>query len=91
MGIVGLQNLTKRLSEPNLLVIYAKRWRIECLFAKLKSRGFNVEDTHFTGKDRIGNWIKLIVLALIIVFDSWARSIDKKDEHSCYHSVDKTT
>lgn len=60
--------VSNRLSEPNLLVIYAKRWRIECLFANLKSKGFNLEDTHFTAKDRIGNLTKLIVLALTICY-----------------------
>lgn len=56
------------LTEPNLLVIYAKRWRIECLFANLKTKGFNFEDTHFTAKDRIGNLTKLIVLAFTICY-----------------------
>ena len=60
--------VSNRLVEPNLLVIYAKRWRIECLFANLKSKGFNFEDTHFTAKDRIGNLTKLIVLALTICY-----------------------
>jgi transposase len=60
--------VSNSLSEPNLLVIYAKRWRIECLFANLKSKGFNLEDTHFTAKDRIGNLTKLIVLALTICY-----------------------
>jgi len=56
------------LTEPNLLVIYAKRWRIECLFANLKTKGFNFEDTHFTAKNRIGNLTKLIVLAFTICY-----------------------
>ena len=60
--------ISNKLSEPNLFVIYAKRWRIECLFANLKSKGFNFEDTHFTAKDRIGNLTKLIVLALTICY-----------------------
>lgn len=50
--------VSNRLSEPDLLVIYAKRWQ---LFANLKSKGFNFEDTHLTAKDRIGNLTKLIV------------------------------
>lgn len=64
LGVV----VSNRLSEANLLVIYAKRWRIECLFANLKSKGFNFEDTHFTTKNRIGNLTKLIVLALMICY-----------------------
>lgn len=57
-----------KLDEPNLLVIYAKRWRIKCLFGNLKSKGFNFEDTHFTAKDRISNLTKLIVLAFTICY-----------------------
>ena len=60
--------VSNKLAEPNLLTIYAKRWRIECLFANLKSKGFNFEDTHFTAKDRIGNLTKLVVLALTICY-----------------------
>lgn len=46
-----------------LLHLYSKRWGIECLFGNLKSKGFNFEDTRITNKNRIGNLIKLIVLA----------------------------
>lgn len=60
--------VSNKLSEPNLLNIYAKRWRIECLFANFKSKGFNFEDTHFTAKHRIGNLTKLIVLAFTICY-----------------------
>lgn len=56
------------LSAANLLVIYAKRWRIECLFANLKSKGFNFEDTRFTIKERISNLTKLIILSLAICY-----------------------
>ena len=54
MVIVVSNNSTP--SAPfDLLDIYAKRWRIECLFANLKTKGFNFEYTHITRKDRIGN------------------------------------
>jgi hypothetical protein len=60
--------VSNNLAEPNLLVIYAKRWRIECLFGQLKTRGFNLEDTHFTLKDRVGNLMKFVVLAFAICY-----------------------
>jgi len=56
------------LSEPKLLHTYAKRWRIECLFANCKTRGFNFEDTHITIPDRIGNLTKLVVIAFAICY-----------------------
>lgn len=52
----------------NLLAIYKKRWRIECLFSSLKTRGFNFEDTHITDKVRIGNLTKLVVLTFAICY-----------------------
>lgn len=56
------------LSASNILVTYKKRWRIECLFSSLKTRGFNFEDTHITDKVRIGNLTKLVVLAFAICY-----------------------
>ena len=52
----------------NLLVVYAKRWKIECLFGHLKTRGFNFEDTHIVAKDRIGNLTKLVVLSFALCY-----------------------
>lgn len=60
--------VSNNLQEPNLLAIYAKRWRIECLFSNCKTRGFNFEDTHITSSYRIGNLTKLIVLAFAICY-----------------------
>jgi len=60
--------VSNSLMEPNLLIIYAKRWRIECLFGQLKSRGFNCEDTHVTIKDRVGNLMKFLVLSFAICY-----------------------
>ena len=60
--------VSNNLVEPNLLVIYAKRWRIECLFGQLKSRGFNFEDTHFTVKERVGNLMKFLVISFAICY-----------------------
>ena len=51
-----------------LLYLYGKRWGIECLFGHLKTKGFNFEDTHITGKNRISNLTKLIVLAFACTF-----------------------
>ncbi len=55
-------------TSPNLLVVYAKRWKIECLFGYLKTRGFNFEDTHVVVQDRIGNLTKLVVLSFAICY-----------------------
>lgn len=60
--------VSNNLTEPNLLVVYAKRWRIECLFGQLKTRGFNFEDTHFTIKERVGNLMKMAVISFAVSY-----------------------
>lgn len=42
---------------------YARRWEIEVLFADLKKRGFNFEDTHITKPERINKLIGILALA----------------------------
>jgi len=49
------------------LADYAQRWHIETLFAVLKSRGFRLEDTHFTDGERL---CKLFALLAIVTL--WA-------------------
>lgn len=43
---------------------YKKRWETECLFAVMKRRGFNLEDTHITDPERISRWVAVLTLAL---------------------------
>ena len=59
---------SNHLGCTQLLHFYSKRWGIECLFGHLKTKGFNFEDTHVTGKNRISNLTKIIVLAFACTF-----------------------
>lgn len=43
---------------------YAKRWEIETLFGCLKSRGFNMEDTHLTKPERLSSLMAILTIAL---------------------------
>ena len=64
-----------RLSDGELLIIatdnlmadpiglYGKRWEIETLFGCLKSKGFNVEDTHIVNPARINKLLVLLSMA----------------------------
>ncbi len=52
------------------LEVYKKRWGIEVLFANLKSRGFNLEETHLIHQDRIEKLIALLAIAC-----TWAHII----------------
>jgi len=42
---------------------YAGRWQVETLFGGLKSRGFNLEDTHLTHPERLAKLMGLLALA----------------------------
>jgi hypothetical protein len=44
---------------------YQNRWKIEELFAGLKSRGFNFEDTHLTDSPKIANIMAILTLAFL--------------------------
>ena len=48
--------------EPAALTNYAVRW-LETLFAALKTRGFNLEDTHVTKEERLQKLFALLALA----------------------------
>jgi hypothetical protein len=43
---------------------YAKRWEIETLFGILKSRGFDLEDTHLKDLERLSKLVALLTLAM---------------------------
>lgn len=48
--------------EPSALAQYRQRWGIETLFGALKTRGFNLEDTHITKEDRLQKLVALLAL-----------------------------
>ncbi|NBC17648.1 MAG: IS4 family transposase [Bacteroidetes bacterium] len=52
------------------LEYYRLRWGIEVLFAALKTRGFNFEETHLTDPERIGKLVALLALAF-----TWAHRV----------------
>lgn len=47
---------------------YKKRWGIETLFGALKSRGFNLEDTHLKDPERLSRLLALLALAFTWAF-----------------------
>ena len=52
---------------------YKKRWGIECLFSALKTRGFDLEETHLNQSDRISNLFLLLSMAFFcaILIGNW--------------------
>lgn len=55
---------------PQALAFYRLRWGIEVLFASLKSRGFNFEETHLIDRERIRKMVALLALAF-----TWAHLV----------------
>jgi hypothetical protein len=56
---------------------YRKRWGIETLFGALKSRGFNLEDTHLKDAERLSRLLALLALAFTWAFvvSLWQASV----------------
>lgn len=57
-------------SAENSIEIYAYRWEIESLFGSLKTKGFNLEDTHLTNLDRLAKLMAVLAIAFC-----WAHKI----------------
>lgn len=53
--------------------LYRKRWKIECAFACLKRKGFELEDTHLQHAERL----ETLLGAVLITF-SWSLAMAKK-------------
>jgi hypothetical protein len=59
--ITGSHGLYNETGEP--VNIYRKRWTIECGFACLKRKGFNLEDTHLIHAQRLETLMGIVAIA----------------------------
>ena len=57
--------LTNRTDLQQVLALYGQRWAIETTFACLKSRGFNLEDTHLIHPQRLHLLLGLLAWTLL--------------------------
>lgn len=48
------------------LACYRQRWTIETLFANLKTKGFNLEDTHITNPAKLSTLLAVLALAVTL-------------------------
>jgi len=54
-------------SKPRCaLAAYRQRWTIETLFANLKTKGFNLEDTHITAPEKLSTLLAVLALAVTL-------------------------
>ena len=65
--------ITNRTDPQQVLALYGQRWAIETTFACLKSRGFNLEDTHLTKPQRLHLLLGLLAWTLL-----WALLVGEK-------------
>jgi hypothetical protein len=63
--------------SANALDIYRQRWGIELCFACLKTKGFNLEDTHLRHKDRLEKIFALASLAAAAALRASLTAIDR--------------
>ena len=61
------------LKASDILKHYKNRWSIEELFRKLKSSGFNWEDTHMTDPKRLESLLIILGLATLIAYLAGAK------------------
>lgn len=50
--------------SPEMIAEYRRRWQIETLFGCLKSRGFDLEETHLRESERLEKLLGLLALAI---------------------------
>jgi hypothetical protein len=66
-------------SEPRkALARYKARWRIETLFANLKSKGFDLEATHLTDLGKLATLMALLALAVALAAKSGSAAQQRK-------------
>ncbi|MGH7262285.1 MAG: transposase, partial [Nitrospiraceae bacterium] len=54
-------------SKPHrALAAYRQRWTIETLFANLKTKGFNLEDTHITAPGKLSTLLAVLALTVTL-------------------------
>lgn len=58
--------------------IYKRRWEIETLFACMKTRGFNLENTHLIHLERIRTLVALVAIAFVVGYKIGLWLNDKK-------------
>ena len=65
--------VTSNVDPAEATEFYRQRWDIETLFAALKSRGFDLEETHVTEPGKVENLVGLLALAF-----GWTRLVGEE-------------
>jgi hypothetical protein len=73
-----LLTIASRSRPTRALAIYRKRWKIETLFAALKTRGFNFEATHMAKAEKISTLMALLAMAASVACKVGLWALGKK-------------
>ncbi|MGH9440033.1 MAG: IS4 family transposase [Terriglobia bacterium] len=57
---------------------YRRRWTIETMFGNLKTKGFNMEDTHITDRDKLSTLMAVLALAVAMAVKTGAAAAKLK-------------
>ena len=74
----ALLTIASRSRPSRALALYRKRWKIESLFAALKTRGFNLEATHMAKAEKIATLMALLAMAASVACKVGLWTLGKK-------------
>ncbi len=70
--------IASRSRPTRALAVYRQRWKIETLFAALKTRGFNLEATHMTDPAKLSMLMAILAMAASIAYKAGLWALKKK-------------
>jgi hypothetical protein len=59
------------------LAAYRQRWTIETMFANLKTKGFNLEDTHITDPGKLSTLLAVLALTVTLTVKTGVATLQK--------------
>lgn len=80
-----LLTIASRSRPGRALAIYRKRWKIETLFAALKTRGFNLEATHMVDPEKLSMLMAVLAMAASVAYKVGLWAIKAKPRHLKAH------
>lgn len=69
-GSLLILTTNQLLSDEEVCALYKKRWAIETIFKALKTKGFNIEDSHMVDLEKLSKLFFIATLAAIIAIKS---------------------
>ena len=81
--------MRRQILKTTALDDYRLRWNIETLFGCLKSRGFNLEDTHMTEWEQIEKLMGLLTIVFCLALLTGSFCFEKKPIRIGKHGRDK--